>query len=735
MKFLRVEDLEIPEEVKASLRELGFSTLYPVQEQSIKGGLLEGRNLLISAPTASGKTLVPIIAAANKVYNNEGKVVYLVPLKALANEKFEEFNSALKIKKKDGSKIKVGISTSDFYSTGEELRKFDVIIATYEKMDSLIRHKPSWLRNISLLTFDEIHLIGSADRGPVVEMILTWLKEISPNSQNIALSATVTNAKKVAEWLNAKLVQSDWRPVPLKEGVFFSNSIVLEDETIQVNNVFGDELQDLANHAIKDSRGQILFFVPTRKRAVALARKLSPVSSLALSKNEKAILEKISSELLSIEDLTPVGSELANLVKKGAAFHHAGLTSFQRRKIEEAFKKHYIKILVATPTLAAGVNLPARYVCITSLERYSQEVGYQQIPILEYKQMAGRAGRPQFDDVGYSLIYARKQEDIDYFVDNYIKAKPEPIRSNLTLSSYLSSAVLSTIVVGLASDEVELEEVFEKTFLAKQTTPQLIKYKVMQSLDYLMKNGAVVLSNGIKATPLGRRIAELYVLPETAFSILNKLSSLPRKVSEITLLQIVVSTPDMHPLLSSTRKDLLWIDSFISEHYDELYFLETESAIQDQLKTIRAIEMWINEYSLDKIYEELDLEPGDLYALNEKATWLLFAASEIAKWSKYPELVKNFETLSMRVKYGVKSELLDLVSLEGIGRVRARNLYKLGIRSREDIAKTPFDELVKVPGIGAKLAYKIKSQVGGQVKEVGTKEVTQKSLFGNEKNY
>lgn len=732
---MEVEDLEIPEEAKASLKELGFSTLYPVQEQSVKSGLLEGKNLLISAPTASGKTLVPIIAAFKKVYNNEGKVVYLVPLKALANEKFEEFSSILKIKKKDGSKIKVGISTSDFNSTGEELRKFDVIVATYEKMDSLIRHKPSWLRNISLLTFDEIHLIGSTDRGPVVEMILTWLKEISPSSQNIALSATVTNAKKIAEWLNAKLIQNNWRPVPLKEGVFFSNSIILEDETIQVSSVFGDELQDLANHAIKDNKGQILFFVPTRRRAVALARKLSPVSSLALSKNEKAILEKISSELLSIEDLTPVGSELANLVKKGVAFHHAGLTSFQRKKIEEAFKKHYIKILVATPTLAAGVNLPARYVCVTSLERYSQEVGYQQIPVLEYKQMAGRAGRPQFDDVGYSLIYARKQEDIDYFVDNYIKAKPEPIRSNLTLSSYLSSAVLSTIVVGLASDEVELEEVFEKTFLATQATPQLIKYKVMQSLDYLVKNGAVVLSNGIRATPLGRRIAELYVLPETAFSILNKLSSLPRKVSEITLLQIVVSTPDMHPILSSTRRDLSWIDSFISEHYDELYFMETESAIQDQLKTIRAIEMWINEYSLDKIYEELELEPGDLYALNEKATWLLFAASEIAKWSKYPELVRDFEILSARVKYGVKSELLDLVSLEGIGRVRARNLYKLGIRSREDIAKTPFDELVKVPGIGAKLAYKIKSQVGGQVKEVGKKEVTQKSLFSNEKNY
>ncbi|MEM3520334.1 MAG: helix-hairpin-helix domain-containing protein, partial [Thermoproteota archaeon] len=274
-----------------------------------------------------------------------------------------------------------------------------------------------------------------------------------------------------------------------------------------------------------------------------------------------------------------------------------------------------------------------------------------------------------------------------------------------------------------------------KTFLAKQATTQLIKYKVMQSLDYLMKNGAVILSNGIKATPLGRRIAELYVLPETAFSILNKLSSLPRKVSEVTLLQIVVSTPDMHPLLSSTRKDLPWIDEFINEHYDELYFLETESAIQDQLKTIRAIEMWINEYSLDKIYEELDLEPGDLYALNEKATWLLFAASEIAKWSKYPELIKDFEILSTRVKYGIKTELLDLVSLEGIGRVRARNLYKIGIKSKEDIAKTSFNELVKVPGIGAKLAYKIKSQVGGQVKDIDEKEVTQKSLFGDERKY
>lgn len=730
---MKIEELEIPEEAKKVLEEQGIKELYPVQEKAIEKGLLDGEDLLVSAPTASGKTLIPILATIKNVYENNGKAIYLVPLKALANEKWNEFSTFSNIKKKNGEKIRVGISTGDFDSTGEDLRKFDIIIATYEKMDSLIRHKPSWLKNISLLTFDEIHLIGFVDRGPTVEMVLTWLKEISQESQKIALSATITNAKKIAKWIDANLVLSNWRPVPLREGIYSSNKIMIEGNIIEVNKVFNDELQDLTNYAINDE-GQILFFVPTRKSAVALARKLSSVTFLSLKEREKRILEEKSKELSSIEDLTPVGNELAKLVKKGAAFHHAGLTSFQRKTVEEMFRKHYIKALVATPTLAAGVNLPAKYVCITSLERYSHEVGYTQIPVLEYKQMAGRAGRPQFDNEGYSLIYVRNQEDIEYYLSNYIKAEPEPIRSNLIYSNYITSAVLSTIVIGLASDEVELEYLFEKTFLAEEKNKQLVRYKVSQALEYLIKNGAVTVTNELKPTPLGRRISELYILPETAFSILEKISNLPQKVSDITLLQIVVSTPDMHPLLSSTRRDVEWIDEFVSQHYEELYFVDTESAIQDQIKTIRAIKMWIEEEPLDKIYEEIGVEPGDMYALNEKATWLLYAASEISKWSKHSELVREFSILSERVKHGVKEELLDLVSLEGIGRVRARNLFRHGIRNKSDLSRTSFEELVRIPGIGTTLAYKIKSQVGGYVKKEDLKEreTIQKTLFSTE---
>ncbi|MCX8169941.1 MAG: DEAD/DEAH box helicase, partial [Candidatus Methanomethyliaceae archaeon] len=166
--------------------------------------------MLLAAPTASGKTLVAILCSIKHALERRGKVIYLVPLKALASEKYEEF----KLLEKIG--IKVTFSTSDFDYVDPSLGEYDIIIATNEKADSIVRHKPIWINRISLIVADEVHLLSEPSRGPTLEVLLTSLRELNPEAQIIALSATIKNASEIAEWLRAVPINSNWRPIPLK---------------------------------------------------------------------------------------------------------------------------------------------------------------------------------------------------------------------------------------------------------------------------------------------------------------------------------------------------------------------------------------------------------------------------------------------------------------------------------------------------------------------------------------
>jgi helicase len=184
-------------------------------------GLFDGKNILVCTPTGSGKTLVAELAALHSVYNHIGKAIYIVPLKALANEKYKEF-------KQRYPDIKVALSIGDTDSVDSYLATYDIIITTSEKLDSLIRHSIPWLRNIKVVIIDEIHLINDESRGPTLEILITLLKHLLKNIQIIGLSATIGNPKELAEWLDAVLVLDNWRPVKLKKGVYFEGKVEFE---------------------------------------------------------------------------------------------------------------------------------------------------------------------------------------------------------------------------------------------------------------------------------------------------------------------------------------------------------------------------------------------------------------------------------------------------------------------------------------------------------------------------
>jgi helicase len=203
-----------------SLYKEGINELRPAQRKSIEAGLLEGKNLLVCTPTASGKTLVAELAMLNNLLNNPGKkAVYIVPLKALASEKFRQF------RKKYGEMIKIALSIGDLDSSDSYLSSYDIIICTSEKFDSLIRHKAPWLSFVSVVIIDEIHLLNDPGRGPTLEILITILRDKIKNLQLIGLSATIGNPEELADWLEAELIIDKWRPVKLSKGVFIDGRI------------------------------------------------------------------------------------------------------------------------------------------------------------------------------------------------------------------------------------------------------------------------------------------------------------------------------------------------------------------------------------------------------------------------------------------------------------------------------------------------------------------------------
>jgi len=212
----------IKEHIPAKLYEIlsaEIKELRPAQKKAVKAGLLDGKNVLVCTPTASGKTLIAELASLKAVLEKKKKAIYIVPLKALASEKYREF------KRKYDKVAKVALSIGNMDSADPYLADYDIIITTSEKLDSLMRHHTPWLLNVGVVVIDEIHLLNDPGRGPTLEIIITLLRKVIKDVQIVGLSATIGNPEELAEWLEAKLVEDTWRPVLLKKGVYLNGKL------------------------------------------------------------------------------------------------------------------------------------------------------------------------------------------------------------------------------------------------------------------------------------------------------------------------------------------------------------------------------------------------------------------------------------------------------------------------------------------------------------------------------
>lgn len=738
---MRVDELDVTKPVKEVIINRGLIELYPPQEDAVKTGVLKGRNLVMASPTASGKTLIAELCAMKHVVERSGKVLYMTPLRALAWEKYELFQDYAEIEKSSRGKIRIGISTGDLDSSTSWIEPYDIVITTNEKCDSLLRHRSPWMDGVSLVVADEIHLING-NRGPTLEVALTRLRQIKQDLQVLALSATVRNADEVADWLGADFVTTDWRPVELREGVAYNNGVIFRDGTVKpLKPLHQTDVINIALNSVLEG-GQALIFVESRRRSMSIAREVATALAGTLSKRELSWLQEISSTILVHGEKTKISDDLASFVSDGAAFHHAGLATIHRRIVEDSFKAGRIKVIAATPTLAAGVNLPARTVVVGSYRRFVPGYGMLPISILEYKQMSGRAGRPQYDEYGEAILIAQSSDEQDELMENYVLGKPERLYSRLGQEAAIRSHTLAAIASDYAHSEGGLLDFFGGTFYGYHYPPGSIKLTLSSIMRYLVLEGMID-SEGeyIYSTDFGRRVSELYIDPVSAVVLREGLRSGALDVTDFTWLHLVCHTPDMRPILRPRRLDEGLVEDFIEEHRKEFavavpddYDYVDYGQFLGEVKTALVLNAWIEERSENELFEQFSVQPGDRYSAIQNAEWLLYSAHELAQVLSLPDYMRQLGQLQRRVKYGVTPRLLPLVRLRGIGRVRARLLYNSGFTSVAGLRRAPLNKLVEIPLIGSRLAKIIKEQVGGVVEEnewrrLQREETEQKSII------
>lgn len=501
---------------------------------------------------------------------------------------------------------------------------------------------------------------------------------------------------------------------------------------IPIKQLTSDATINVALDTIERNK-QALVFVNTKRSAEKCAEDIA--KQIKLSSHQ---LVELSEQILNVlPKPTEQCQRLAKCVKKGIAFHHAGLVADQRGFIEDNFRAGVIKIITCTPTLALGVNLPAFRSVIRDVKRYTRR-GMEPIPVLEYLQMAGRAGRPGKEKYGEAICIASSEAEKEALYERYVLGEPEEIYSKLAVEPVLRTYLLSLIAGNFVRSKTSIMDFFSKTFWAYQfeDMPMLEKIidkmlDLLEEYDFISKDDFVdaIEAHDVKytATSVGRRVAELYLDPLTAFHLITGLKRAASKLTTVfSYVQLIAYTLELRPLLRVRVKEYADIQTKLNEHESELIMLEPSmfepdyEDFMDSVKTALFFMDWMEETDEQTLLDKYDIRPGEIRSKLDMADWLLYSASELAKLLQFHQQLKDVLKVRFRVMYGAKEELLPLLKLQGIGRVRARKLYSNGIKDLGDIKKADLMTLAQL--IGKHIAVDLKKQVGENVEKIVVKE-------------
>lgn len=662
--------------------------LNPAQEAAIKQGYLEDQhNYILAIPTASGKTLLGLMAAIKTILEG-GKVIYTVPLISIQNEKIKEFKEL----------EKHGISV------GKDPRSSDLAIMVFESFDMLTRFSWNTLNEIDLLIVDEFHMIGEYTRGPIIECAITRSMILNPRMRIIALSATLNNLEEIAAWLNAKVIQHDYRPVPLYKEILTLDMLNAREKN--------EAIVKILQEAIKDEN-QILVFVSTRRFTEALAAFVSQRVRKNIPKESREKFNEVADKILEIPQKSGSAPtftclKLAECIREGVAFHHAGLFNRQREIIEDEFRKGNLYMITATPSLMYGVNLPSQTVIIRDYTRWTRQ-GPKWIPVFDYEQMSGRAGRPQYDQVGYSYLIAKTPEEAYQLEEYYIQGEVEPTNSKLIENKdAVYHQIIGQIAAGLADNPDDLIEFFKQTFYGHQLTnnPNMnifadnLEYEINSSIEFLIKNEIIKPTpSGLRATPFGLLIANSNYSVETGIK-LRHLATEMDELNTYKLIYEICKTPDMPFISFKTRKGKDRVREKLQEH--GIFVMD----VGNPEATAASLIEWINEKSEYEIENLFNVYAASTRRAAYEASQLIRFFKEICEVVGVYGHSQALDMLMARLYYGVKEDIIPLVvGVKRLGRVRARRLVKTFGYNLENVSE---DELQRIDRIGPKMAAAIK---------------------------
>ncbi len=660
----------------------------PAQKAVIESGYLNDKsNYIICIPTASGKTVLGVLPALKTILDG-GKAVYAAPLLSIQNEKVKEFKAF------EEHGISVGKHPNSCLS-----------VMVFESFDVLTRFSWNALRDVDTLIIDEFHMIGEYSRGPTLEAAITRAKIINPSMRIIALSATLKNIEEIEGWLEGTCIKHDYRPVPL-------NKEVLDAEMFNTKNK-NDVIVKVLEKSIQDN-SQALAFVSTRRFTESLATFVSKKINKKINVEQRKRFKEVADKILEVpknKGSLPTSTclKLAESCEHGIAFHHAGLFNEQKEIIEDEFRNGNILMITATPSLMYGVNLPSKTVIIRDHTRWTGS-GPQPIPVFDYEQMSGRAGRPQYDDVGYSYLIAKTMDEAINLNEYYVEGEIELTNSKLVDNKdAIYKQIIAQIASSLSKNLDELTEFFGKTLYGYQmkNNPSMalfaedsLKYELENALSFLLQNGIIrATPEGLKTTEFGYLIAKSNYSVETAVKIKEYVTGMSEIKAE-EFIYALCETPDV-PLISfKGRKS----KDPVRDKLSEVGLFAIDIGVKEA--TAVSLMEWINErneYEIENRY--------NVYSASTRRS--AYETSRLVKFAKdtsevlgdYSNL-KEFDILSARLYYGVKEDIIPLVvGVKRLGRKRARNLVNI---FGNDLSGVSENELQKVEGIGPKLAEKIR---------------------------
>ena len=446
----------------ASLVTEQFDQLLPVQSLSVRNGVLDGQDQLVVSATATGKTLIGELAGIDRVLRGEGKMLFLVPLVALANQKHEQFTEAYG----DLVDVTIRVGASRIRDDNASFdSSADVIVGTYEGIDHALRTGKN-LGNIGTVVIDEVHTLGETERGHRLDGLVSRLKydcerRTNSDTQWVYLSATVGNPKQLAVSLDATLIEFEERPVPIERHVTFADGREKSDiENKLVRRAFDTK-------SSKGYRGQTIIFTNSRRRCHSISRTL----------------------------------------EYDSAPYHAGLDYKRRKKVERMFGEQDLAAVVTTAALAAGVDFPASQVIFDSLA-----MGIEWLSVQEFSQMLGRAGRPDYHDEGtvYVLVepdgtYHNSMEMTeDEVAFKLLKGEMESVMTPYDESAAVEETLANIVVAGRSAKQ--LNDRMIGNVPTKHALGKLIQY------DFI---------DGATATPLGEAVCRHFLSPKNAFVMLE----------------------------------------------------------------------------------------------------------------------------------------------------------------------------------------------------------------------